>query len=92
MQPQSKLLPDQVFPGWVLDRVVKEIKPQGVANFIKAIKKNIFDYSLISLENNINKVIEENHVEIIPLEDIDLAALLKDANAARNDQSACTQK
>lgn len=66
--------------------------------FMKEIQKNLFDFNLVSLEENINKKIDKNKVK--PLEDIDLAALLKNAGEKTlekdvpqfDEQASITQK
>lgn len=48
--------------------------------FVEAIQKNISEFNEVSLEENINKLVIENQIEVTPLEDIDLADLLAKAN------------
>lgn len=48
--------------------------------FVKAINNYMFEFNLVSLEENLNTVFEENnnHTDILPLEDSNVPALLKE--------------
>lgn len=66
------------------DKVIAKLKTMESSedkfNFVKEIQEYLFYFNQVSLEVNINQLIEANtQIEITPLEDIDLVALMEEA-------------